>query len=209
MRGTRRPIWEDDQNVNGGYWKLKVPKVHTVSTIFIRGSLDRWTGLKTAILKTTVWKELVLACIGEQFQDECYTNDEVTGISVSVRERKRFLKYFLVIQIFLELKFGAWRYFKTDKREDLVQIWNSNSQHADKATIIQKVKKLVPHVQFLAVFYKGKLSISSHRFLVGSGIHGQKPLEPRTAPRPRKYEKFSTGPGVKWAGFLPKMSIRK
>jgi len=103
MRGTRRPIWEDDQNVNGGYWKLKVPKVHT----------------------TTVWKELVLACIGEQFQDECYTNDEVTGISVSVRER-----------------------------EDLVQIWNSNSQHADKATIIQKVKKLVPHVQFLAVFYK-------------------------------------------------------
>ena len=54
-------------------------------------------------------------------------------------------------------------YFKTHKREDLVQIWNSNSQHADKATIIQKVKKLVPHVQFLAVFYKGKFS-----FLQGS-----------------------------------------
>jgi len=49
----------------------------------------------------------------------------VTGISVSVRER-----------------------------EDLIQIWNVDSQHADKATIIQKVKKLVPHVQFLAVFYK-------------------------------------------------------
>ena len=57
----------------------------------------------------------------------------------------------------------AVRYFKTHKREDLVQIWNSNSQHADKATIIQKVKKLVPHVQFLAVFYKGKLSTSAHR----------------------------------------------
>ena len=125
-----------------------------------------------AILKTTVWKELVLACIGEQFQDECYTNDEVTGISVSVRERKRFLKYF---QGSTDLSqsgmpwhsafsgIEAVRYFKTHKREDLVQIWNSNSQHADKATIIQKVKKLVPHVQFLAVFYKGKLSISVHR----------------------------------------------
>ena len=30
MRGTRRPIWEDKENVNGGYWKLKCPKFHTV-----------------------------------------------------------------------------------------------------------------------------------------------------------------------------------
>ena len=103
---------------------------------------------------------MVLACIGEQFQDECYTNDEVTGISVSVRERNRFRNLFrepLLLIKFISLVLIAVRYFKTDKREDLVQIWNSNSQHADKATIIQKVKKLVPHVQFLAVFYKGKL----------------------------------------------------
>ena len=33
MRGTRRPIWEDTENVNGGYWKLKCPKIHTVSRI--------------------------------------------------------------------------------------------------------------------------------------------------------------------------------
>ena len=96
---------------------------------------------------------MVLACIGEQFQDECYTNDEVTGISVSVRERNwvwNRLAYPIACCYITKTK-----YLETREREDLVQIWNSNSQHADKATIIQKVKKLVPHVQFLAVFYKG------------------------------------------------------
>jgi len=103
MRGVRRPFWEDADNVNGGYWKIKLPKFHT----------------------TTVWKELVLACIGEQFEEDCVADDEITGISVSVRES-----------------------------QDLIQIWNANSAHADKATVINKVKQLVPHVQFLAVFYK-------------------------------------------------------
>ena len=51
MRGTRRPIWEDDQNVNGGYWKLKVPKVHTVSVLCpgIPGQLCQ-AGSKMSIL---------------------------------------------------------------------------------------------------------------------------------------------------------------
>jgi hypothetical protein len=103
MRGTRRPIWEDKENVNGGYWKLKCPKFHT----------------------STVWKELVLACIGEQFEEHTSDGDEVTGISVSVRER-----------------------------EDLIQVWNGNSGLANEATVINKIKKLVPHVQFITHFYK-------------------------------------------------------
>ena len=35
MRDTRRPIWEDKENVNGGYWKLKCPKFHTVRESYI------------------------------------------------------------------------------------------------------------------------------------------------------------------------------
>ena len=62
--------------------------------------------------KATAWKELVLACIGEQFSSQCSDNDEVTGISVSIRER-----------------------------EDLIQIWNSNSIEADRATVIEKIKE--------------------------------------------------------------------
>ena len=50
----------------------------------------------------------------------------------------------------------SFQFLNELKREDLIQIWNADSQQADKATIIQKVKKLVPHVQFLAVFYKGE-----------------------------------------------------
>lgn len=104
MRGTRRPLWEDEQNLNGGFRRLKIPKYNTA----------------------TAWKELVLACIGEQFSSQCSETDEITGISVSIRER-----------------------------EDLIQIWNSNSIEADRATVIEKIKnELLPEVQFSAVFYK-------------------------------------------------------
>ena len=31
MRGTRRPIWEDPYNQNGGTWRIKVNKDDSVS----------------------------------------------------------------------------------------------------------------------------------------------------------------------------------
>lgn len=53
--------------------------------------------------------------------------DEVSGLSVSIRDR-----------------------------EDIVQIWNTDSELAEQSTITQKVMELLPHVKFSANFYKGK-----------------------------------------------------
>ncbi|XP_017761349.1 PREDICTED: eukaryotic translation initiation factor 4E type 3 [Eufriesea mexicana] len=102
MRDERYPLWEEPVNQHGGTWRLKCQKSDTEK----------------------IWKEMVLAAIGEQFAECVAEGDEICGITVSIRER-----------------------------EDLIQIWNTNATLAPKATVLNKVHSLLPDVNF-SEFYK-------------------------------------------------------
>ncbi|RUS79563.1 hypothetical protein EGW08_012693, partial [Elysia chlorotica] len=103
MRQSRRPVWEDEENSEGGNWTLKCKKQDTED----------------------VWKHLLMAAIGEQLSDCMADEDEVIGVSVSIRDR-----------------------------DDLILVWNRVAQLKDRSTIIAKIKELLPHVTFTTVFYK-------------------------------------------------------
>uniref|UniRef100_A0A2C9K2J6 Eukaryotic translation initiation factor 4E type 3 n=1 Tax=Biomphalaria glabrata TaxID=6526 RepID=A0A2C9K2J6_BIOGL len=95
--------WEDEENSEGGNWTFKCKKQDTED----------------------VWKQLLLAAIGEQLSDCMSEEDDIIGISVSIRDR-----------------------------DDLILIWNNLASHKDDAKIIKKVKELLPHVTFTTIFYK-------------------------------------------------------
>lgn len=103
MRQERQPLWEDPDMCNGGTWRIKCRKQDTAR----------------------VWKELLLAAIGEQFEDCVSPGDDVCGLSVSPRDR-----------------------------DDIIQVWNYRANLANNSTVLAKIHSLVPDIQFLAEFYK-------------------------------------------------------
>lgn len=103
MRDDRKPLWEEPRNSRGGTWKVKCRKEDAPE----------------------VWKELLLAVIGEQFDEFVTDDDDICGVSISIRER-----------------------------DDLIQIWNTNASKQEEAKVVEKVRALLPRVKFGAIFYK-------------------------------------------------------
>ncbi|XP_046400976.1 eukaryotic translation initiation factor 4E type 3-like [Ischnura elegans] len=116
MRGSRRPLWEEKDNERGGTWRLKCSKRDTVN----------------------VWKELLLAAIGEQLSDLVHPDDEICGVTVSIRDRP-------------SSRGGGMG-------EDLVQVWNTRADLADKANMLEAIQRLLPDVHFSTKFYKAHVS---------------------------------------------------
>jgi len=88
---------------NGGTWRIKCRKQDTA----------------------VLWKELLLAAIGEQFEECRADGDDVCGLSVSPRDR-----------------------------DDIIQVWNYRANLAINSSVLSKIHSLVPDTQFLAEFYK-------------------------------------------------------
>ena len=95
------------------------------------GHVIKATSQDILLLQPRVWRELLLAAIGEQFTSCVTPGDDVCGLSVSPRER-----------------------------DDLVQIWNLDAEAAtragDNSPVLRKVHQLMPEVRFMAEFYKRK-----------------------------------------------------
>ena len=158
MREEKEPLWEDPSLAKGGVWRLKCPKRETVISssmdfffydfffIFCGKQRNSKKKLKRIIyfslfygklqvilnlFQSRVWKELLLAAIGEQFSDHVHDGDDVCGLSVSPREK-----------------------------DDLIQIWNVKSENVENSNVLDKVHKLLPDVRFNAEFYKRKFFLS-------------------------------------------------
>ncbi|KAG0219893.1 DEAH-box ATP-dependent RNA helicase prp22 [Mortierella sp. NVP41] len=93
-----KPLWEDPQNERGGAWNFRIAKAST----------------------PIVWRELLMALIGEQFEDTIAPGDEIFGLSVSAR----------------------WS-------SDIFQIWNMNSSLKENSTVMDKVTQILASVDSL------------------------------------------------------------
>ena len=70
MRKDIFPQWEDESNINGGYWSFKIPKN----------------------ISDDAWKNLSIACIGESLTKNCKDMQNINGISFSPKINNSIIK---------------------------------------------------------------------------------------------------------------------
>lgn len=72
-----------------------------------------------------MWKEVILALIGEQFEGSLGEGDEICGLTVSIRQH-----------------------------DDIIRIWNTNAS-ANSSGLLGRLKEIIPKAELRSPFYKG------------------------------------------------------
>ena len=74
MRNNIKPIWEDEQNINGGCFSLKIQNRYVYKT----------------------WNKLIYSIVGETLFDDETIMSNVNGLTISPK------KYFCIIKIWMK-----------------------------------------------------------------------------------------------------------
>jgi len=102
MKAGVAPLWEDPKNADGGFWSMRINKEETAY----------------------VWKEVVLALIGEQFDEALADGDEICGFTVSIRQH-----------------------------DNIIRVWNTNAS-AHSTGLLDRLKAIIPKVEIRSPYYK-------------------------------------------------------
>jgi len=124
MRDDRKPVWEEEYNCKGGTFRLRVHKKDS----------------------NKVWKELLMAAIGEQLNEFVHEKDEICGVSISTREK-----------------------------EDCVLIWNTSAELAKESRILECLRLILPDTTFVSTFYKPHVTHHAFEKANGQANHKKGP----------------------------------
>jgi translation initiation factor 4E len=102
MRKGIKPIWEDPENAQGGMWSIRIKKEDS----------------------EFVWREMAMAVVGEQFATVLAPDDDICGITISIR-----------------------------KTDNILQVWNKKAA-TNTQKILDRIEALLPKIELSGSFYK-------------------------------------------------------
>eukprot|EP01088_Endostelium_zonatum_P003510 TRINITY_DN14720_c0_g1_i1.p1 TRINITY_DN14720_c0_g1~~TRINITY_DN14720_c0_g1_i1.p1 ORF type:complete len:221 (+),score=51.64 TRINITY_DN14720_c0_g1_i1:25-687(+) len=108
MKEGIKPIWEDPQNAEGGFWVFRVKDDNTPIV--------------------SVWKEILLAVIGEQFEGYIEQGDGICGVTVSLRSFHNEL-------------------------EGIFRVWTQSAAKKNER-VVERLKQVMPNTDLGKPYYK-------------------------------------------------------
>jgi len=102
--------------------KTRILSIHSLPSLL---NTYLWKQVNLNRIGPHVWKELVLAVIGEQFEPVIASGDEISGLTVSIRQY-----------------------------DDIFRLWNTCA-NSKTPNLLTRIKELLPGVEIRNPFYKG------------------------------------------------------